>query len=312
MSHTLKITLFGKFNVLYGDEKIYGMQAHKVQEFFCYLLLSRRQPQSREALAELFWESLPPARSKKNLRQILWRLQCILNQDRPELSRLLLQTEGEWIQIDPSQDFSLDIDEFENIYNSIKGKRARELSPGDFKSIQRAVALYQGDLLEGWYYDWCVIERERLQIMLLMLLDKLIQYCEVHHEFDNGLAYGAEILRRDRAYERTHRQMMRLYYMAGDRTQAIHQYERCKAALQEELDVAPSKRTQDLYEQICADIFKPPLFALKKTSAETPELVSALNDVLDRLDGFSQSLIEIRTQVRQEIASLQNNRSVRE
>jgi DNA-binding SARP family transcriptional activator len=121
------------------------------------------------------------------------------------------------------------------------------------------------------------------------------------------LAYGAEILRRDRAYERTHRQMMRLHFMAGDRTQAIHQYERCKNALREELDVAPSQRTQELYEQIRADAFMPPLFVAKSMVADTPELVSALSDVLSRLDGFSQALTEIKRQVRQEIATLQSN-----
>jgi DNA-binding SARP family transcriptional activator len=306
MPKSLKICLFGKFNARCGGQEISGMQAHKVQELFCYLLLSRKQPQSRETLAELFWDSLPPTRSKKNLRQLLWRLQCVLNHESLGLS-CLLRTEGEWIQIDPAHDFWLDVAEFENVYNAVKGKRARELTPDDFNAIQNAAALYQGELLEGWYYDWCVVERERLQIMLLMLLDKLIQYCEVNREFDIGLAYGAEILRRDRAYERTHRQMMRLHFMAGDRTQAIHQYERCKNALREELDVAPSQRTQELYEQIRADAFMPPLFVAKSMVADTPELVSALSDVLSRLDGFSQALTEIKRQVRQEIATLQSN-----
>lgn len=306
MVNSLRVSLFGKFNVMYRGVNISGMQAHKVQELFCYLLLSRKQPQSRETLAEILWSGLPPARSKKNLRQLLWRLQGVLSHEDMELS-CLLHTEGEWIQIDPGHDFWLDFVEFENVYNAVKGKRARELTPNDFNAIQSAVSLYQGELLEGWYYDWCVTERERLQIILLMLLDKLIQYCEVHHEFDVGLAYGAEILRHDRAYERTHRQMMRLYYMAGDRTQAIHQYQRCKSALQEELNVAPSKRTQELYEQICSDAFRPPLFAAKSMTADTPELVLALSDVLSRLDSFSLALAEIQVQVKQEIATLQSN-----
>lgn len=306
MPNSLRICLFGKFNARYGEQNISGMQAHKVQELFCYLLLSRKQPQSRETLAELFWDGLPPIRSKKNLRQLLWRLQCVLNHEGLELS-CLLRTEGEWIQINPAHNFWLDVAEFENVYNAVKGKRARELTPHDFNAIQSAVALCQGELLEGWYYDWCVVERERLQIILLMLLDRLIQYCEVNREFDIGLAYGTEILRRDRAYERTHRQMMRLHFMAGDRTQAIHQYERCKTALREELDVAPSQRTQELYEQIRADAFMPPLFAAKSMTADTPELVSALSDVLSRLDGFSQVLADIKRQVKQEIATLQSN-----
>ena len=35
-------------------------------------------------------------------------------------------------------------------------------------------ALYRGDLLTGWYQDWCLIERERYQCMFVSLLDKLM------------------------------------------------------------------------------------------------------------------------------------------
>jgi DNA-binding SARP family transcriptional activator len=67
------------------------------------------------------------------------------------------------------------------------------------------------------------------------------------------LEYGRRILRCDRAHESTHQQMMRLYYLAGDRAAALRQYERCAAALHEELDVLPARRTVALYEQIRAD-----------------------------------------------------------
>lgn len=310
MPTLLQVTLFGKFSAARGEEKLHGMQARKVQELFCYLLLSRQRPQPRESLSELLWGDQPSARSKKNLRQTLWRLQCALNPGDQTPICPKLQTENEWIQIHASSDqLWLDTVEFENTFQRVKEKQARELTPEDFVAMQSAVALYQGDLLEGWYQDWCIFERERFQTMHIMLLDKLVQYCEVHGQYDLGLAYGGAILRRDRAYERAHRQMMRLYYMAGDRTQAIHQYERCKAALQEELDVKPSQRTRELYEQIRADTFKPPLFSSGKVIASSPETASALNDVLGRLERFSSLLTKIESQVRQEITALESTLS---
>ena len=308
-----KITLFGKFSVDHGDEKLSGMQARKVQELFCYLLLFRNHPQSREVLSELLWMNQPLAKSKKNLRQTLWHLQCALNHEDFNPTNLELQVESDWIQINPLHGFWMDTAEFENTFNFVKEKQARLLTTDDFATIQKAVALYKGDLLEGWFYDWCILERERFQTMHLMLLDKLVQYCEVHLEFDLGLAYGGEILRRDRAYERTHRQMMRLYYMAGDRTQAIRQYERCMAALREDLDVEPSQRTNELYEQLRLDTFRPPLFAVKKAVADdTPEAASTVNAFLVRLEMFSKVLTEIEFHVQQEIANLESSLSRQE
>src|SRR5438128_1039451 len=59
-------------------------------------------------------------------------------------------------------------------------------------------ALYRGDLLEGWYSDWCLYERERLQHMYLAMLDKLMEYSESHQEYETGQTYGMRALRYDR------------------------------------------------------------------------------------------------------------------
>ena len=60
---------------------------------------------------------------------------------------------------------------------------------------------------------------------------------------DDGLAYGQLVLRHDRASERTHRRMMRLRYLNGDRTGVLRQLESCTQALTEELDVGPGPAT---------------------------------------------------------------------
>jgi hypothetical protein len=52
----LCITVFGKFDVRCDDEALEGLDTRKVQELFCYLLLNRDQPHSREALASLLWD----------------------------------------------------------------------------------------------------------------------------------------------------------------------------------------------------------------------------------------------------------------
>jgi len=68
--------------------------------------------------------------------------------------------------------------------------------------LRAAVSLYSGDLLEGWFQDWCLYHRERLQSIYLTMLDKLIAFCEFHHEYENGLALGEHLLRQDGAMVR--------------------------------------------------------------------------------------------------------------
>ena len=89
-----------------------------------------------------------------------------------------------------------------------------------------------------------------------MMLDKMMSYCEAHKKYETGLAYGLRVLRYDRARKSTHRRLMHLHYLAGDRTAALRQYEHCVGALNEELGVKPSRLTVALYDQIRLDDFQ--------------------------------------------------------
>ena len=128
-----------------------------------------------------------------------------------------------------------------------------ELGGRALRLSREALTLYRGDLLEGWYQDWCLFERERLQRMYLDLLEQHLVYCETHGEYKLGQKCGVDALRCDLAQERFHRHLMYLYYLSGDRTAALRQYERCEALLAEELEVEPSERTRALYGQIRAN-----------------------------------------------------------
>ena len=300
---SIKVSLFGQFNIAYGEKRTY-IRARKVQELFIYLLIFKNHPQPRESLSKALWADQPVTISRKNLRQTLWHLQSAFKEFKTS-SRFELLIDDGWIHIRLPTDFWMDTAEFEQVFDLVNHKRARELSAEDFEAIQYAVDLYRGDLLEGWYQDWCIFERERFQMMNLTLIDKLVQYCEIHHKYDAGLAYAWQILRHDHAYERAHRQIMRLYSMSGDRTQALHQYERCVKALHDELGVEPSARTKQLYEQIQSDTFIPPLFALEKVAFRSGEVAPAFEDMLNRLEQFSLTLSRMEAQVQQEIVALE-------
>ena len=301
---SIKVSLFGKFDISYG-EKTTHIRARKVQELLIYLLIFRNHPWPRESLSEILWADQPAIISKKNLRQTLWHLQSAFKELKKS-SKLELLIDDGWIHIRLPTDFWLDTAEFERVFNSVHRKSMRELSAEDFTAMQYAVDLYRGELLEGWYQDWCIFERERFQMMNLMLLDKLVQYCEIHQNYATGLAYGWKILRHDHAYERAHRQLMRLYALSGDRTQALHQYQRCVNALQIDLGVEPSVRTRQLYEQIQSDTFSAPWFVREKALSASPEVTPTIQAMLNRLQQFSLTLKRMETQVEQDIVALEN------
>lgn len=248
-----KVCLFGKFSALRGDQEIECFPCAKAKELFCFLLLHRDRPHPRETLAAVLWGESTTGQSKKYLRQTLWQLQQALRTLADSAYCELLQTDGECVRLDSREDLWLDVRVFELAFAPVQGIAGEHLDDGHAEELRRAVSLYAGSLLEGWYQDWCLYHRERLENNYMAMLDKLMAYSEGHRDYEAGLAFGERLLHQDRARERTYYRLMRLHYLAGDRAGALRQFQRCATALKEELGVEPAKRTVELRDQIRSD-----------------------------------------------------------
>ncbi|MGH9835732.1 MAG: AfsR/SARP family transcriptional regulator [Blastocatellia bacterium] len=270
---------------------------------------------SREDIAEMLWEGYDSAHSKKNLRQTLWRLQSECEERFDLQGRRLVSAPSERLSLNRAIDVWVDVTAFEEAYLLLHKSRAPNAQVDaqvDAQApdaqvmdlVRTAVNYYQGDFLQGCYQGWCVYERERLQSMYLTMLDRLIEDCLDRREYEEGIGYGQRILHHDPASERTHRQLMKLHCLAGDRTAAIRQYERCINSLREELGVKPDRRTVELYEQL---IFGMPA-ANRASKSFDPSLLAAeigdkasLPDILGHLRQFQQALADMQSQIQQDI-----------
>jgi DNA-binding SARP family transcriptional activator len=279
----LSVRLFGRLSVQCKGQVVRGLNAGKVQELFCYLLLHRDRPHPREALASLLWGDTPTAQSKKYLRQVLWQLQGALRCHVESVANRTLLIDSDWVQLNSAALLWLDVADFERAASLGRSEPSENLNAGALRTLQTAVELYQGHLLEGWYQEWCMGERERLQSIYLTMLDKLMGYCESHELFDAGLRYGALSLRYDKARECTHERLMRMHFLAGDRAAALRQYDRCVCALDEDLGVKPSEVTIALYQQISGGRLHCPSVASSSIAGARGRVVTGLADVLNRL-----------------------------
>ncbi|MCL4870828.1 MAG: bacterial transcriptional activator domain-containing protein [Anaerolineae bacterium] len=298
-----QIFLFGRFCLECEGQKLLNFESQKIQELLCYLLIYRSRPHPREKLATLLWCDCSTTQSKRYLRQALWQLQTCLEQCSPHQNTLLL-TEPDWLQIAPEYPLWLDVAQFEAAYVETQGQTGSNLTDAQVCQLTQAVQLYKGDLLENWYQDWCLFERERLQNMYLIILDKLMGYCEVHHRYEEGITYGQQILRCDYARESTHRRLMRFHYLLGDRTGALRQYEHCAAALDKELNIKPSAQTLALQEYILSDNLNPASPSLFPVLPPTDGSSPILTNLVDHLHQLRHTLIAAQQQVEQEIETV--------
>jgi DNA-binding SARP family transcriptional activator len=79
------------------------------------------------------------------------------------------------------------------------------------QALERAVSLYQGELLPSCYDEWVLPERDRLRQTFLRALERLMVLLQREHDYESAIGIAQRLLRHDPLRETTYRRMMRLY-----------------------------------------------------------------------------------------------------
>ncbi|HLO29871.1 MAG TPA: BTAD domain-containing putative transcriptional regulator [Anaerolineales bacterium] len=246
----LQVGLLGGVRVTHNNWNTEIQLARENQGLLAYLLLQRHRVHSREVLADLFWGENSQERARGSLNTALWKLKKALEPEGIPAGTYLKKSKLGEVGFNKDSQYWLDVEVFEDGLNRILARPFQTVQESHLADFQKILGLYKGDLLEGYYKDWALRERERLRALYVRSLIYLLQYYEFYRSYEKAIAYGRQILDLDPLREEIHRVMMRLYVENGQRILALRQYEICRATLAKELGISPMEDTQLLYAQI--------------------------------------------------------------
>lgn len=248
MPDALILKLLGKPQLSRGGAAITGFISAKAQALLFYLGATGR-PHTREALAGLLWGHMPDAQAGKNLRNALSNLRMLVSEH-------LLITREE-VAFNRKAPYWLDVEIFLSALADLSGK--------EVGALHKAVELYQGDFLEGFYVaealafeEWALGRRSLLKGLMLQALHMLVVNHLEREEYAAGLEYANRLLALEPWREETHRHMMILLARSRQRSAALAQYETCRRLLAQELGVEPMPETTALYNRLKAAAALPP------------------------------------------------------
>jgi ABC-type oligopeptide transport system substrate-binding subunit/DNA-binding SARP family transcriptional activator len=229
----VRLFLLGPLDIRHDGQQLPKPPTIKSQSLFAYLALHRGRPQPRERLAALFWGDRPERKARRSLTTALWHIRrCLPDKD-------LLLSDVHAVQFDPQANLWLDVAEFESL-----------LSRPELSTLRSAVALYRGDFLDGFYDDWIINERYRLETLFSEALARLMLLLEAAGDHAGALAVGLRLLSHDPLREDAHRLAMRALCRLGRRNAALEQYHRCQEIVAQELAAQPMQETTALYQAI--------------------------------------------------------------
>jgi DNA-binding SARP family transcriptional activator/pimeloyl-ACP methyl ester carboxylesterase len=235
----LHLNLLGGFEARLEPGSPLTFRTQKAQALLAYLAMPPGQVHRRDKLAALLWGAMRDEQARTSLRQALYDLRKNLGN-----AARALRTEGETVSLDPTA-VELDVTTF----TAIVGQETPE-------SLEQAVLLYRGDLLEGFSVDeepfetWLMEERERLRELAMDVLARGLSHQRKTGALAAALRTARQLLAIDRLQEPVHRTLMRLHAQLGQRAAALRQYQQCVTVLQRELGVEPELETKQLYREI--------------------------------------------------------------
>jgi len=198
-----------------------------------WLLLHRRAPLARDAVAFAFWPDAMEEDARGDLRRHLYYLTKALP---PQNGEPWLVADKKTIAWNARAAVAFDVADFERLC-------------GNEGTLEEAVRLYRGPLLEGVDDEWIEPERERLQKLVEAALQRLIAR-ESERDPARAIAFAQQLLRVDPWREDAVRDLMALRHRSGDRAGALREYRDFAARLRRELDVAPMPETTAVYDAI--------------------------------------------------------------
>jgi ABC-type oligopeptide transport system substrate-binding subunit/DNA-binding SARP family transcriptional activator/predicted ATPase len=231
----LQARLLGQYEIRVDGQPVI-ISSRPAQSLLAYLLLNPNRSHRREKLAGQFWPAACESNARSNLRHALWRIRKAFGPG----AGTRLESDDLGVTYHPQPGDQLDVDSFE----------ACSENKGSTEALLLAASAYGGDLLPGFYEEWVVLERERLQAVFERKLGRLLDHLLAERRWNEALEWGEYWVASGGIPEPAYRALMLAHAGLGNLAAAAAQYQRCVEALARELGVEPSERTRKAFEQI--------------------------------------------------------------
>src|SRR5882672_9365463 len=132
----LSLTLLGGFQARLEPGSAVALPTRKSQALLAYLALPPGRAHPRDKLAALLWGGIRQESARASLRQALFLIRKALGE-----THGALRQEGDVLALEPA---AVDVD---------AAAFERSVMEGTPEALERAAALYRGDLLDGFVLD---------------------------------------------------------------------------------------------------------------------------------------------------------------
>ena len=253
----MRIFCFGDFRVELDGKTVSGFDTEKTRALLAYLAVEVGKPIRRSYLAGLLWSDDPEERALHNLRQTLSYLRKIIGDGQAICPYVI--SDRDTIQLNPSAELWVDTIAFRQCLDQAYQYFQKRNGSGllNFRWLQRAANLYQGQFLEHFYLskstlfdEWVSITRENLNLLAIRAFSQLADYHERRGEYQSALQNNLRITEISPWDENARIKTIHLLGLENQWSAAQGQFVALKNFLIDQMETSPSNEVIELMEQI--------------------------------------------------------------
>lgn len=252
MADGLRIHLLGAIQAVRPDGTVVDgryWRRLKVRALLALLAVNRGQKLHRDQILEALWPTMNYETALHNFNTTVYYLRRCLE---PELTRGaasgFIHYEADSYVLSDYERHWLDSVAFEETV--LLARKAQ--SPAEALEYYRdALRLYKGQFLADLIYEdlaWCAAERDRLHEVYLNTLENLADALESCGQDEEAAETYLRVISIDPCRESTTQRLMLHYLKHGNRAAALERFVHLTQALDQDLGVAPSAGTHQLYK----------------------------------------------------------------
>lgn len=238
-------------------EPLPPLRSRKSFWLLALLLIRSGRPVEREWLASMLWPDSDHARGLASLRTVLSELRKALG---PEGGRL--NSADRYTVSFRIEGADVDLQKFEE-----------SIAEGSLLSLELAVSLYTGSLLEGCGEEWAFQERIAREQSCLQALLKLGEGAHSQGDYKGAAKWLRRAIHLDPWWDAARRALMEALSADGDVNEALQVYRSFDSLLRSESSAVPDEQTTNLYLRL-------------RAKARSPRKVEAEPERPQRTEGY--------------------------
>ncbi len=247
----------------FGNTEFY-LRAEKISEdkwirkkskvLLAYLMSDPGRVHTKDVIMDMFFGDIPQAKADTMYHSTIYNIRTALKiytdtaagekksrSKAADINPQYIVYEDKTLRLNPDFYYVSENDEFEKYCAKVQLTHSSDEEK--ITAAEKAVGLYKGDFMPGYYDGWCEELRVKYKNLFIDICSELISLLEKNKRPEDVIKYAAMLINEDKLNDAAYIKMIKAYTSIGSKAMAVSCYNTMLKNFEEELGEKPHQKS---------------------------------------------------------------------